>query len=241
MRVYDLIVEQEPSGATAGAQVPAIESWSDLRTAFSETQWRNIILHFLKPSLERAASVEDREYQIQRAMETIGPKANVLSPVAWYTSALNYDIRFPKSPNKWNDIYTNLKPHATTEVQLKPAPASKPLTTTREETLEVISGWVKPGVDVFTDDEQLTKYVQDWLNVLKTKRSKPWVDAYNDVGKDNTNQARRAYKSEMLELLTQFKKDKEVPKKEVDIRLFSILKTMDTVINNYIRNKPASS
>lgn len=236
MKIYDVIIEQTPPAG----QVPAVESWSDLRNAFNKDQWRNIIMHYLKPSLDKAASIEDREYQIQRATETIGPKAAVLSPTTWYTSAQTYDIRFPKPPASWNDIYANLKPHADTSVQLRAAPPSKPLATTREETLEIIASWVSPGVTEFTKDTEITKYVQDWLNVLKTKRSKAWVDAYNNVGQDNTNQARRAYRSEMLELLTQFKKDGKVSKKEVDIRLFSILKTMDTVINTYLRTKSTS-
>lgn len=237
MKILDVIFEQTPTSASA--QIPRVESWDDLKKSFKDNQWRNIILHFLKPELERAASIEDREYQIQRAFETIGPKSVQLNPADWYSNALTYNIRFPQNPANWQAIYDNLKPHANTEVKLKDAPLGTPNVTAKEETFEEISKWVPTRVTEFTKDADLTKYVQDWLNVMKTKkRSAEWVKAYDDVDPTSkTNQAKRVYKSEMLELLAQFKKDGKVSKKDVDIRLFSILKTMDAVINNYLKTK----
>jgi glutaredoxin 2 len=233
MNVFDIITEQDPAAVTQGTTVATM---SDLRNAFTDDQWRNIIMHFLKVELDRAASTEDREYQIDRANAAIGGKSNSLSPTSWASQALNYDIRLPKPPGSWQEIYDFIKPHANTKVQLKAAPQSKPLTTNREETLSSIATWVPVNVNEFTADLALKDYIKKWFEVLPKKRSEKWVEVYNTT-KDNNNAARRARNSELDKLNQQFQKNGKILKKDVDIVLFSILRTIDTIISNVLQAK----
>jgi hypothetical protein len=233
MKVYEFIAEQPTT------QIPAIESMDALRKAFTEDQWRNIIMHFLKPELDTAASVEDREYQIDRAQASFGSKSNPLSPIEWYSRAVKQDIRFPKAPGSWQEIYDTLKPHAKTEVTLKAVPVTAPLATNRKETLQDIAAWVKTPVTEFVKRDDLTKYLKDWFEVLKSnKRSDRWVKVYGDTGAEGTNQAKRARDNILTKISQQFDSDKKISKKDVDIMLFSLLRTLDTIISNRIQNAP---
>lgn len=233
MNVFDIITEQEPSTATQGATVATM---SDLRNAFTDEQWRNIVMHFLKVELDRAASTEDREYQIDKANAAIGGKSNPLSPTSWYSQALNYNIRFPTAPNSWQEIYNFLKPHANTKVQLKAVPQSSPLATNREETLSTIAAWVPTSTTEFTDIESVKDYIKNWFSVLLQKRSKQWVDVYNTT-QGNTNQARRARDTVVNNLGKQFQAEGKLLKKDIDIGLFSALRTIDTIISNVLQAK----
>jgi hypothetical protein len=231
MNVFDIITEQEPAAAT---QDKTIATMSDLRNAFDDEQWRNIIMHFLKIPLDRAASTEDREYQIDKANAAIGGKSNPLSPTSWYSQALNYDVRFPTAPASWQDIYNSLKPHANTKVQLKAVPQAKPLTTNREETLQDISTWVPVNVKEFTTEPELKDYFKKWFEVLPKKRSEKWLKVYNTTN-NNVNAARRARDSELNKLFQQFQQDGKILKKDVDIVLFSLIRTIDTIISNVLQ------
>jgi glutaredoxin 2 len=233
MNVFDIITEQEPAAATQGTTVATV---SDLRNAFDDVQWRNIIMHFTKLDLDRAASTEDREYQIDKANAAIGGKSNPLSPTSWASQALNYDIRLPKPPGSWQEIYDFIKPHANTKVQLKAVPQAKPLTTNREETLQDISTWVPVNVKEFTTEPELKDYFKKWFEVLFKKRSEKWLKVYNTT-KNNVNAARRARDSELNKLFQQFRQDGKLLKKDVDIVLFSLLRTIDTIISNYLQAK----
>jgi hypothetical protein len=233
MNVFDIITEQEPAAATQGT---TIATMSDLRNAFDDEQWRNIIMHFTKLDLDRAASTEDREYQIDKANAAIGGKSNPLSPTSWASQALNYDIRLPKPPGSWQEIYDFIKPHANTKVQLKAVPQAKPLTTNREETLQDISTWVPVNVKEFTTEPELKDYFKKWFEVLFKKRSEKWLKVYNTT-KNNVNAARRARDSELNKLFQQFRQDGKLLKKDVDIVLFSLLRTIDTIISNYLQAK----
>jgi len=165
MNVFDIIIEQDPAAATQGK---TIETMSDLRNAFDDQQWRNIIMHFIKLDLDRAASTEDREYQIDRANAAFGAKSNPMSPVMWNSKAITYGIRLPKSPSSWQEIYDFIKPHANTKVQLKTVPQASPLATDRKETLQDISTWVPMSVTEFTKWEGgAHDYIKKWLAVLQ--------------------------------------------------------------------------
>jgi glutaredoxin 2 len=209
---------------------------SDLRNAFTDEQWRNIIMHFTKLDLDRAASTEDREYQIDKANAAIGGKSNPLSPTSWAAQALNYDIRLPKPPGSWQEIYDFIKPHANTKVQLKAVPQATPLATNREETLAIIATWVPVNVKEFTTEPELKDYIKKWFELLPKKRSKKWLGVYNTT-KDNVNAARRARDSELNKLFQQFQQDGKILKKDVDIVLFSLLRTIDTIISNVLQAK----
>jgi glutaredoxin 2 len=233
MNVFDIITEQDPAAVTQGTTVATM---SDLRNAFTDEQWRNIIMHFTKLDLDRAASTEDREYQIDKANAAIGGKSNPLSPTSWAAQALNYDIRLPKPPGSWQEIYDFIKPHANTKVQLKAVPQATPLATNREETLAIIATWVPVNVKEFTTEPELKDYIKKWFELLPKKRSKKWLGVYNTT-KDNVNAARRARDSELNKLFQQFQQDGKILKKDVDIVLFSLLRTIDTIISNVLQAK----
>jgi hypothetical protein len=233
MNVFDIITEQDPAAATQGATIGSV---SDLRNAFTDEQWRNIIMHFLKIELDRAASSEDREYQIDKANAAIGGKSNPLSPTSWYSQALSYNIRFTTAPKSWQEIYNFLKPHANTKVQLKAVPQSTPLATNRQETLTDIATWVPTSATEFTDIENVKDYVKKWFGVLIQKRSKQWIEVYNTTS-GNTNQARRARDSVVNKLGKQFQDEGKLLKKDIDIGLFSALRTIDTIISNVLQAK----
>jgi hypothetical protein len=233
MNVFDIITEQDPAAATQGV---TIKSMSDLRKAFTDEQWRNIIMHYLKIPLDRAASTEDRESQIDKANDAIGGKSNPLSPTSWYSQALNYDVRFPTAPASWEEIYNFLKPHANTKVQLKAVPQATPLATSRKETLADISAWVPTGAVEFTKWQGgAFDYIKKWLEVLvEQKRSGKWAEVYKTVGAGGTNKVRRARDTIVQSLGDQLEKEGKLLKKDIDIGLFSALRTMDTIVSNYL-------
>jgi hypothetical protein len=193
-------------------------------------------MHFLKVELDRAASTEDREDTIDKANAAIGGRSNPLSPTSWAAQATNYNIRLPRPPGSWQEIYDFIKPHADTKVQLKAVKQGKPLTTNRDETLSSIAVWVPVNVNEFTTEAALKDYIKQWFELLPKKRSEKWIGVYNTT-KNNVNAARRARDSELNKLFQQFQQDGKILKKDVDIVLFSLLRTIDTIISNVLQAK----
>lgn len=158
--------------------VESANSAAELKRAFNDVEWRNIIYYFLSQRGNIGNTSLGIENNIEQALEKIGPgMADTTTPDDWNAKASRFGAQISSSTPSWPAIYNHLAARRTETG----APARPPgIVTDKDltpETLQQVSSWVEGPATM--NREQLRSYYDGWTRALATHRSSQYMNYIN--------------------------------------------------------------
>jgi hypothetical protein len=220
MQVIDIITEQEN-----------INSAQALKSAFTDSEWANILQNALRNQFLRRNTASSRESLLRSLNAEIGKNFSAITPSQWAGIAGGYGLRMPTQPSGvagWQQIYNFLQQY-NRRSDLPDASGTDPGLEDRPrantpETFEVISTWVSQPQS-FQNDSQVKTYLNSWLSKLKQERTSEWWDEF--VKNNRNNQSFGLYLAATNSIQGVLDSDETLTKQRIDTELIAMLRLID--------------
>jgi hypothetical protein len=159
--------------------VESANNAAQLKTAFDDTQWRNIVHYFLNQRGTTGYSGLGLENNIEQALEKIGPGMdNTTTADDWNAKASRFGAQIDSTTPTWPAIFNHL---AAAERTAPPAPPRAPGLRTdvdvTDESPEQVAAWAQGPATM--NREQLRAYYDAWTRALATHRSADYMRYIN--------------------------------------------------------------
>lgn len=230
MKVLEL-VEQEQ--ITTGQQ---------LRDAFTELQWDNILRWMFRGQLDRMDSGYRRERYMNAYRRDLGKESRAGTPSTWVSRATANGISVPLRSPTWQSIYDYIAPHADQQIRLSPVDPGSEVHSDQDQTPETrqeIASWVQGPADgrfvnnpEIEDPNQqpLAIYLNSWLLKLFEERGDDFRDRMLANNRQNQIMGHWISSVNRINRTMQNSEDNSISKNDVDISLYAFLVNADEII-----------
>lgn len=220
--------------------VESVSSAADLKTAFDNTEWAKIFLHFAgERNLNLGSSDTAIRASLERTFKDIGPGIDdAMMPEDWNARAARFGAALPSaSGSSWPLIYNHLAAHRRANVpeRYSAFDINRPIgsqltgyaadTDKTEENLQQVSTWVQAPAQL--NREQTRQYFLDWMTALSRNRNRQWMDKLMQAppGQTIANSSLRSLYRIQEQLIPQG--EATVAKSEIDRELYTWLTSAD--------------
>jgi hypothetical protein len=155
--------------------VETANSAAQLKTAFNENEWRNIIYYFLNQRNRGVGNTSlGLENNIEQALEKIGPgMPDTTTPDDWNAKASRFGAQIAATAPTWPAIYNHLAARRAESGAPSRAPGLRTDVDATPETLSAVSNWAQGPATM--NREQVRDYYNDWTLALATHRSAEYM------------------------------------------------------------------
>ena len=157
-------------------------SAAELKAAFNENEWRNIIYYFLNQRNRGVGYTSlGVENNIEQALEKIGPgMPDTTTPDDWNAKASRFGAQITATAPTWPAIYNHLAARRA-EADTGPAPTRPPGprtdTDVTDESPAQVAAWAQGPATM--NREQVRAYYDAWTRALATHRSAEYMRYIN--------------------------------------------------------------
>lgn len=216
-----------------------ITSGEQLRDAFTELQWDNILRHMFRSQLDRTDSAFRRERFMISYRGDIGKGSFVGTPTEWVSRAQANGVAVPLRSPTWQSIYDYIAPYADRQTNLSPVSGDQ-VHSDQDQTSETkaeISSWVQgPADGNFTDNPEiedpnqqpLAIYLNSWLEKLFQERDAEFRTRMTANGGEN--QIMGHWIVSVNRLTRAMQSNGSVSKSQVDESLYAFLVNADLIV-----------
>lgn len=158
--------------------VESANSAAELKAAFNENEWRNIVYYFLSQRGNTGNTSLGLENNIEQALEKIGPgMADTTTPDDWNAKASRFGAQISSNVPSWPAIYNHLAARRAETGAPRRPPGLRTDVDATEETLQAVSNWAQGPATM--NREQLRAYYDAWTLALATHRSAEYMRYIN--------------------------------------------------------------
>ena len=183
-----------------------INSALDLKNAFDETQWTNIIIHFNRRRFTQSDqgmfdTAEGRVNALNTIQRRIGFRMQTtIHPSDWQRDATSYNMAAPESYATWQDIYDHLAPWKDEAADFDRNIPQQDIVDTdgTPERVGDIASWARPAAgdqpwpETFESVAEIQRYLTAFNLSLSQHRDESWISVLQR-GNDTNNPIRREW------------------------------------------------